>query len=554
MSDDSLLLRQFAEDHSQAAFTTLVQRHVNLVYSAALRQLGGDAHLAWDAAQGVFLALAQNAPRLEHHAALTGWLYTTTRFICAKIVRMRQRTRGREEAAFAMNEILHEGVSDLDWSVVRPVLDAAMHELSATDRQALLLRHFEERSFAEIGARCGLGENAARMRVERALEKLRARLARRGIVSTAAALGAGLTAHGVGTAPAGLASAAAALGFAGATTTIAGSAAAFGWLHFLAATNLKVAAAAGVLALAVGGYVGAEWQRRREPPVIAASASQLPRDFAALPTENPRPASAFRKASPPGPVQTPSAPAAPLNQAEEAVAAATQKALAASTRSGLDQSYGSLFRRLQLPPAELERFRDLLTERQLSSFDALFVAQTHGIRLDAGPAELKAAMDKVRADVDASIRTFLGPERYALYQDFNGNAATYILHELIERRLGYSNAPLQASQSQPLLRLLLDAAATHPAPPPSAHGALSMVDALAGGAMARGPLADETIAQAQSFLTPPQMEILRHIQTDQRNQTAAFQALGQWPPGVVTDRPKPDAATPVSTPPSAPSR
>src|SRR5688572_19566408 len=122
MCDDSLLLRQFVEDHSQAAFTTLVQRHINLVHSAALRQLGGDAHLAWDATQGVFLALAQNAPRLEHHAALTGWLYTTTRFVCAKMVRMRQRTRVREETVSTMNEILHEGAPDLDWSAVRPVL------------------------------------------------------------------------------------------------------------------------------------------------------------------------------------------------------------------------------------------------------------------------------------------------------------------------------------------------------------------------------------------------------------------------------------------------
>jgi hypothetical protein len=83
---------------------------------------------------------------------------------------------------------------------------------------------------------------------------------------------------------------------------------------------------------------------------------------------------------------------------------------------------------------------------------------------------------------------------------------------------------------------------------------MSMVEALAGGTMARGPLADETIAQAQSILTPPQTEILRHIQADQRNQATAFQALGQWPAGVVTDRPKPDPAAPTSTPSSAPSR
>lgn len=87
MGDDSLLLKQYVGDHSQIAFTALVQRHVNLVYSAALRQLGGDAHLAWDASQGVFLALVQNARRLVHHTALTGWRYTTTRYVCAKLVR-----------------------------------------------------------------------------------------------------------------------------------------------------------------------------------------------------------------------------------------------------------------------------------------------------------------------------------------------------------------------------------------------------------------------------------------------------------------------------------
>src|SRR5581483_6647878 len=197
MDADSRLLTQYVEDHSQTAFAALVQRHVDLVYSAALRQLGGDAHLAWDAAQGVFLALAQNAPRLIHHAALTGWLYTTTRFVCAKLVRTRQRARSREAAFSAMNEIHDDDAAAADWGAVRAVLDDAMHELGPGDREALLLRHFEGLSFGEIGGVWGLGENAARMRVERAMEKLRSRLARRGITSTAIALGTTLAAHGV---------------------------------------------------------------------------------------------------------------------------------------------------------------------------------------------------------------------------------------------------------------------------------------------------------------------------------------------------------------------
>src|SRR5687768_15700682 len=108
MADDQQLLRDFAERHSQDAFTLLVQRHVNLVYSAALRQLGGDSHLAWDASQSVFLALAQNASRLVNHRALTGWLYTTTHYVSAKIVRTRQRSSAREEAVSAMENIFNE--------------------------------------------------------------------------------------------------------------------------------------------------------------------------------------------------------------------------------------------------------------------------------------------------------------------------------------------------------------------------------------------------------------------------------------------------------------
>src|SRR6185436_12940320 len=115
--------QRFAQTGAQDAFSTLVQRHVNLVYSAALRQVGGDAHLAWDVAQGVFLALAQNAPQLTSRVSLTGWLYTATRFVAAKIVRTRCRTAARELEAHAMNEILHDNTgtaSELDWRELRP--------------------------------------------------------------------------------------------------------------------------------------------------------------------------------------------------------------------------------------------------------------------------------------------------------------------------------------------------------------------------------------------------------------------------------------------------
>src|SRR6185369_12855751 len=96
------------------------------------------------------------------------------------------------------------GAPEADWTQLRPLLDDAMHTLDDEDREAVLLRHFENRSYAEIGAVLGLKENSARMRVERALDKLQAALVRRGMASTAAVLGGLLAAHAVGVAPADL--------------------------------------------------------------------------------------------------------------------------------------------------------------------------------------------------------------------------------------------------------------------------------------------------------------------------------------------------------------
>ena len=201
MKPDPELLALFARTNSEYAFAELVRRHVNLVFSAALRQVGGDSHLAQDVAQTVFTDLARKAGGLARHKSLTGWLYTSANFAAAKLIRGEVRRRGREEAF--MREPIFEHAPDADWDKIRPVLDAAMHELRDADREAVLLRYFENRPFAEVGAQLGLNENAARMRVERALEKLRGILARRG-VTTASAFASALSAHAVQVAPANL--------------------------------------------------------------------------------------------------------------------------------------------------------------------------------------------------------------------------------------------------------------------------------------------------------------------------------------------------------------
>jgi RNA polymerase sigma factor (sigma-70 family) len=270
MNEDPPLLRQFVEQNSEAAFRELVRQRIDFVYAAALRQVGGDAHLAQEVAQNVFLDLARKAPTLVGRSNLAGWLYTSTRFAAAKALRSRMRRLNHETEAHTMNEILSDtGAASprkADWQELRPVLDAAMHELGEGDREAILLRYFEGRTFADVGAAIGLAENSARMRVERALEKLRGQLARRGITSTAAALGATLVAQPVVAAPPGLAAAVAGSALEG----LAG-AGALAVTRFLSLQNL---AAAGVVSLADFFFYG-KADARLETQLAAESARQV---------------------------------------------------------------------------------------------------------------------------------------------------------------------------------------------------------------------------------------------------------------------------------------
>jgi uncharacterized protein (TIGR03435 family) len=196
--DDHDLLAQYARENSQTAFTALVSRYLNLVYSVALRKTS-DAGAAEEITQAVFIILAKKAGGMSRRVVLSGWLYHTTRLTAANYVRSEIRRQKREQEAFMQ-------IDDAEtWRNIAPVLEDAMARLGAKDRDAVVLRFFENKSLREVGLAMGASEDAAKMRVNRALARLRKIFGKRGLTLSGAAIAGAVSAHSVQAAPVALA-------------------------------------------------------------------------------------------------------------------------------------------------------------------------------------------------------------------------------------------------------------------------------------------------------------------------------------------------------------
>ncbi len=249
--EDLQLLREYAETRSEAAFAELVQRHVDLVYSTALR-LVGEASLAQDVTQLVFIRLARKAGSLRDGTILSGWLYRTTRFVAETVRRSDWRRRQRETLAMQLNEL--DRNSESVWKEVSPLLEQAMAGLRQKDQDAVLLRFFGGKSLREVGDALGISDDAAQKRVDRALDRMRDYFSRRGVVVSAALLAPALAGHAVNAAPVSVAATLAASA-AGASGTSLGVGS-FNLLKVMALAKLKTSVAGIVAAvLVLGGTV-----------------------------------------------------------------------------------------------------------------------------------------------------------------------------------------------------------------------------------------------------------------------------------------------------------
>jgi RNA polymerase sigma factor (sigma-70 family) len=553
MIDDGTLLRTYARERSEDAFGELVQRHLPLVYAAALRRTGGDAHRAKDVAQIVFTALARDAAALSHHTALTGWLYAATRNAAIDLVRSETRRRQREQKAHLMEDISSPETS-ADWEQLRPVLDEAMDELDGRDREAVLLRFFEGRPFAAVATALRVSEDAARKRVDRALEKLGGLLARRGITSTGGALAVLLANQTTVAAPAGVAASITAAAVAGAGVGAAGVGAGI----FLMTTSKVVAGvAATVAAIAIGSAIYEAGAARDSAQQLASANADRAALRAQMDAAQTRAQQAGEKL-------------ASAEKALSAASAAAQPVAAPITRPPASQSgpamdyvlehpethptflqqqglrvrsrYDGFLKAAGLSSEQQQQFLQKMERGMADELDFLSSLHTHGFGVGNLPKDPEGqalfqqllAEKQARAqELQTSIKELLGDDAFRKFQQYSATIPERNVAEQLAGRLYPTDAPLTAPQAERLMQVL---AQNRFALQPTNSGRNTLggtfvspdaFKARVGQAMQQGgmnlldwtaPITDAALAQARTVLSPAQFEVLEQVQAQQLTQ------------------------------------
>lgn len=504
MRTDVELLEQFTREGAQEAYAELVRRHIGMVYGAALRHVGGDAHLAQDVTQSVFTSLARKASAVAGRGALAGWLYLSTHHAAAQAVRTERRRRVREEAHAMHERLIKDDAASLEWDRVRPVLDEAMRDLGEADREAVLLRYFEQRPFAQIGASLNVSEDAARMRVERALDKLRALLERRGIASAGAALGAVLTSHASVPVPATLM-----------TAVTAGAGVAVVGVGLFMKTTLAVLSATTVAALGAAFHQHARAEKAEaattamvrqrdaaavEKVAVEQRANGLATQIAKLERERVPVATAASRSAP---ATTGSAVGTLVLSGNEGQALNieyTPEAIAMQIRQAIAKTHAAFFPKMGWSDAQRERFQQVWVERKLREKE-LFETQRAQTGVPPDGPTMRGFMKQAEAEFNAKVEAEFGTGTLAALESFREKGSFRTMATETAVRLLNSPTPLTGQQVEWLTDLMADNA-RNPA------GKLDL------RALNIAPV----LAQAQAVLTPAQLAVLREVDAENRRQ------------------------------------
>lgn len=458
MTEDSELLRRYSDDGSESAFAELVQRHVSPVYSVALRRLAGDGHAAADVTQLVFTALARQARTQPFRKELSSWLYVTTRNKSVDYVRAERRRRARERTAFAMQQ-LNSNPIRISGEKLMPLLDEMLEQLPRNDRDIVLMRFIGQRSFSDIAEVLHVTEDAARRRVDRALGRVRTKLAKRGISSTAAALGLVLAEQVATAAPSELAGtvASAALQAASVVSPMAG------WICLM--STPKMIGIAGIaLALTLTFAVReARALRTAENDVVISTrelgemasrvsrANQRAKEAESVLTGKLKHSDGVRQSGTEFPDALPDTPdPAATGRSFLAVHPETAAIITGYARARARGRYHELFLRLGLTPDQINRFCALALQLEA------------GIRWNTAtqvPAAEINIGDQTRQQVEDQIHSLLGDEGFAQYVNFTRDLMGNVreVAEQVGRSDYFSDSPITPDQA----RLLTEIVAIH---------------------------------------------------------------------------------------------
>jgi RNA polymerase sigma factor (sigma-70 family) len=527
MTETQQLLADYTASGSEAAFRDLVSRYVDLVYSAAVRLVNGDTHLAEDVTQTVFADLARLARTLSRDVMLGGWLHRHTCFVASKTLRTERRRQERERQAVEMNSLEDHSAANL--AALAPVLDEAVNQLNAEDRAAILLRFFEQHDFKSVGETLGSNEEAARKRVDRALDKLHALLKVRGVTLSGTALATTLATGSVVAAPAGLALTVSTVAL---TSAAAGAGTTLTILQIMSMTKLKVAVVTAVVAAGITIPLVLQQQTKHQLAEANAALQQQREATEKLTAENARLAKLATLPSAAS-VQT-NNPSLELLRLRGEVARlrqdlaterstngpsalsglksdpATWAALRAQQKAGMGALYKDFAKRLKLPDDQVEKLSDLLADDVMENIDHI----TAALRDKLTPAQMEPIFAGQEAAMLEKIQALLGPEAVGQYQEYTKRMASNITAEQFKDMLSGEKAE-QVAKARQIYDLMLEETrqALVDAGLPENYQTLPILNfrniasetTEAQSLQLLSSVYDQTAARASSFLSPEEL-------------------------------------------------